>query len=260
MYAPQHSATFHMYIFATFHAYILWWNRHITYLLPSHWVTSNQAQDHCSSGTRWAESKHADGSNGIGCHATVFNAQVDGLVTGNVDEISRLSEIHSCSWILNDAILHQESNELISKGLRQRHAKLLHARPQPWELSLETCSFYGRYRPRDVPPGHIWLKVGRSVLPWAKSVWNLGRKNKTQSKSVCILLYSFIGFLKEPQGSISDIPACIIHTLFYCSHFNIFLTFYFRIFFWTSQFENTESISTKLFKCINNIICTSLMT
>ena len=77
----------------------VWWNHYITYLLSSHWVTSNQAQDHCSSGARWVESNHADGSNDIGYHAIVFNAQVDGLVTGNgVDDISRPSDIHSCSW------------------------------------------------------------------------------------------------------------------------------------------------------------------
>ena len=155
-------------------------NLPIVLLLPSHWVTVAGPQDYWFCSPRWGESNRAFGSHGIGCHAELFDTQVDGVsrhVSGNGDAcISRPSEMIISSWISNDAILHQESNELISKGLRRRHAKLLHAQPRPWELSLGTCSFYGRYRPRDVPPGHIWLKVGRSVLPWAKSVWNLVRR------------------------------------------------------------------------------------
>ena len=51
-----------------------------------------------------------------------------------------------------------------------------------WKVQARRCA-----------PGQIWLKVVGLVLSWTKSVWNLEEVNKTQSKSVCVLLHSFIG-------------------------------------------------------------------
>ena len=72
-----------------------------------------------------------------------------------------------------------------------------------WELTLGTCSFYGRYRPGDV---HLAI-FGSRWLGWfclgQNQFETLSEGEKTQSKSACVLLCSFVGFWKEPKGFVS---------------------------------------------------------
>ena len=72
-------------------------------LLPSHWVTVAGHQDYWFCSPRWGESNRAFRSHGIGCHAEIFDTQVDGVschVLGNGDAcISRPSEMIISSWI-----------------------------------------------------------------------------------------------------------------------------------------------------------------
>jgi hypothetical protein len=75
-----HNAKLHWLTFKNIQASHLWWN-HINWtyllLLSSYWMTITRAQNYWFCSLQWVESNCVFGSHSIGCHAELFDAQVD---------------------------------------------------------------------------------------------------------------------------------------------------------------------------------------
>ena len=160
------------------------------------WMTSNQAQDYCSGGTRWVESNHADGSYGIRCHAMVFNAQVDGvsalsLETASTTSHDRVKSIH---------VLGYQTMQFCIRNPMNKFPRVYDDAMQSYcmrNLGLGNCLEepvpFMKGPPR---PGHIWLKVVDQFCLGQNQFGTLWGGITTEQICLCPWLFLLLHFNK----------------------------------------------------------------